>query len=229
MVMKYSHEVAGKTAEIELIESEEGGELYPLNPKDFFWEGQNEGKKHYLRKEIIQMLVKAKSLLPKGYTFFIYETFRPQEKQEAMFQEMSNLLKLKHPSLSLEELRKKVNIYVADPKGIGSGHQTGAAIDLTICDMQQNILNMGASYLEADDEKTVTDSKKISLEARKNRYLLKRVLEEVGFVNYPLEWWHFSYGEHEWAVLKETGKTLYRSIKKPNFMPFLTNYEFQRE
>ena len=127
------------------------------------------------------------------------------------------LLKMqeKHPALSLKELREKTNIYVADPDGIGSGHQTGAAIDLTICDLNKNCLDMGAKYLEADDEKTAMASKKIPLMAIKNRYLFKRVMEEAGFLNYPPEWWHFSYGEHEWAVLSGKHKTIYRAIKNP--------------
>ena len=213
--MKYSHEVAGLKADIDLIETDLSGKLYPLNPKDFFWEGQKMGQKHYLRKEVVNMLLKAKSFLPKGYTFFIYETFRSHEKQQAMFQSMLLKMQEKCPNLSLKELREKTNVYVADPDGIGSGHQTGAAIDLTICDLNKNCLDMGAKYLEADDEKTAMASKKIPLMAIKNRYLFKRVMEEAGFLNYPPEWWHFSYGEHEWAVLSGKHKTIYRAIKNP--------------
>ena len=35
--------------------------------------------------------------------------------------------------------------------------------------------------------------------ARSNRALLARVLRLVGLVNYPTEWWHWSFGDRYWA------------------------------
>ncbi len=33
-----------------------------------------------------------------------------------------------------------------------------------------------------------------------NRSLLGQVLSSVGLVNYPTEWWHWSYGDRYWAM-----------------------------
>ena len=41
--------------------------------------------------------------------------------------------------------------------------------------------------------------------ARANRELLAQVLRGVGLVNYPTEWWHWSYGDRYWALM--TGAT----------------------
>lgn len=37
--------------------------------------------------------------------------------------------------------------------------------------------------------------------AKANREILIQCLEKVGFVNYPTEWWHWSYGDCYWAFL----------------------------
>lgn len=39
----------------------------------------------------------------------------------------------------------------------------------------------------------------ISAAARRNRELLGAALSGAGLVNYPTEWWHWSYGERYWA------------------------------
>ena len=45
------------------------------------------------------------------------------------------------------------------------------------------------------------DCPDISKEAEKNRKILNNALSEVGFVNYPSEWWHYSFGDRLWAKL----------------------------
>ena len=40
---------------------------------------------------------------------------------------------------------------------------------------------------------------------RANRELLAQVLRGAGLVNYPTEWWHWSYGDRYWALM--TGAT----------------------
>ena len=36
--------------------------------------------------------------------------------------------------------------------------------------------------------------------ARRNRRAMSAALASAGLVNYPTEWWHWSYGEPGWAV-----------------------------
>lgn len=38
------------------------------------------------------------------------------------------------------------------------------------------------------------------------------VLEAVGFVNYPTEYWHWSYGDRYWAYHKQKSNALYTSV-----------------
>jgi D-alanyl-D-alanine dipeptidase len=38
------------------------------------------------------------------------------------------------------------------------------------------------------------------------------VLSPHGLVNYPTEWWHWSFGDRYWALLSETGAALYGPV-----------------
>jgi hypothetical protein len=67
-----------------------------------------------------------------------------------------------------------------------SGHTRGSTIDLTIAG-----LDMGTTY-DFFDELAHTANPNVSAEARRNRLLLKSVMEKFGFRGYEYEWWHFT-------------------------------------
>jgi D-alanyl-D-alanine dipeptidase len=46
-----------------------------------------------------------------------------------------------------------------------------------------------------------TSAQGISGKAIRNRGLLIDAMRTAGFVNYPTEWWHWSYGDRYWAYL----------------------------
>ncbi|MFD5872050.1 M15 family metallopeptidase [Streptomyces sp. NPDC060322] len=50
-----------------------------------------------------------------------------------------------------------------------------------------------------------------SMEARTNRKLLGDVLTATGLVNYPTEWWHWSFGDRYWALITGVTSALYGS------------------
>lgn len=88
------------------------------------------------------------------------------------------------------------------------GHQTGGAIDCTLCSSDGQLLDMGTHYLEFTD-KTKTNSSSLSKEQKRNRDLLCDAMKNAGFVNYPNEWWHFSYGDKMWAAYKHRRVAIY--------------------
>ena len=45
-----------------------------------------------------------------------------------------------------------------------------------------------------------TEAAGISAAARANREILGAALTDAGLVNYPTEWWHWSYGDRYWAL-----------------------------
>ncbi len=50
------------------------------------------------------------------------------------------------------------------------------------------------------------------LKRRNNRRLLYKIMNSVGFLNYPGEWWHFSYGDQEWAANKKQNAALFGEV-----------------
>ena len=44
------------------------------------------------------------------------------------------------------------------------------------------------------------------------RRILAEIMNKVGFVQHPNEWWHFSYGDQLWAWLKKVDVAYYGTI-----------------
>ena len=94
-------------------------------------------------------------------------------------------------------------------------HATGGAIDVYLINDKGDPINMGIhpkDWMEDDDGSiSLTASQKISAEAQKNRKIMSKVLSAVGFVNYPTEYWHWSYGDRYWAYHKNESHAIYGS------------------
>lgn len=82
--------------------------------------------------------------------------------------------------------------YAANPAK-GSGHNRGAAVDLTITDLKTGKeLEMPTGY---DDfsEKAHHSYKDLPSNVLANRQLLRSIMEKHGFVALETEWWHYSW------------------------------------
>jgi D-alanyl-D-alanine dipeptidase len=106
--------------------------------------------------------------------------------------------------------------WIANPYTHGSGHQTGAAVDLTLVEIDESgsevrELDMGTKMQEFN-ARTLTQNPLVTADQRENRELLLKAMEDAGFVNYPEEWWHFSYGERLWAELTGASETKYAAL-----------------
>ena len=66
---------------------------------------------------------------------------------------------------------------------------------------------------DLDGSLSQTNSTKISKDAQKYRLIMNRALQEVGFINYPTEYWHWSYGDRYWAYHAGNKFALYDSVK----------------
>lgn len=138
----------------------------------------------------------ADKLAQQGLSLAIYELYRSREKQNQMRQVQRDDLLRQNPDISEQELLFQLNKRVSKE---GGGHQTGGAVDLTICDSTGVPLDMGTAYSEFNTS-TPTFSKTLTPEQKRNRTLLVSTMREAGFANYPLEWWHYSYGDTLWAA-----------------------------
>ena len=83
--------------------------------------------------------------------------------------------------------------------------------DLTLCDKNGNELDMGTKWKE-HTPKIYTYHNELTLEQYRNRSILIGAMLSAGFINYFEEWWHYSWGELEWALMTRVGKTKFLKL-----------------
>ena len=144
-------------------------------------------KNCYLQKEIAEKLVKAQKLLKEKFPFYsliIYDAVRPLSIQKMMWDEVQVPEKLKDK-------------YVSDPT-IGSLHNYGCAIDLSIVNEEGWAMDMGTPYDYFGElahpiaEQRMLKEYKLSWRQFENRKLLREVMAQAGFTGITTEWWHFN-------------------------------------
>ena len=182
------------------------------NKNLFFSDKLQNREKVFLRKTVYEKLCDAQKYLPLNYYFKIYSAYRPIEEQQKLWNAKYLKFQTEHPDLSAEELTKLVKRVCADPRFGFGGHQTGGAVDIALCNDKGIDYSMGTKHSEVN-EKTKTKSKFITKEEEKNRRILSGAMLKVGFVNYPQEWWHFSYGDRMWAAYKNKNNCVYGLVK----------------
>lgn len=175
-----------------------------------------------VRKTIYRKLCSAQNNLPNGWKFRLYEGLRSLHVQELLFKQQIESLKTQRSYDNHEHLFKEACRLISPITNLDGTpnippHSTGSAIDIELIDAHGNLVNMGMTikdWLIVDPGLCETNSKLISNEAKHNRAILLEIMEDHGFVNYPREWWHFSYGDRLWAYLTENTYALYGSIVK---------------
>jgi len=176
---------------------------------------KKEGKKSredacFVRKSVADRMNQAQSFLPKGYKLLLRCGYRSLLTQKRRYNWMYKRLEKRYPEWNKEKLRDETSKCVAPPD-IVPPHSTGGAVDVSIIGPNGKQLDMGEK-LGAFNEKTYTFSDKISKTAKKNRKLLILVMTKAGFINYPTEWWHWSYGDRYWAAALKKKHSIYNSV-----------------
>jgi D-alanyl-D-alanine dipeptidase len=197
---------------IKLVGDQSNPEVVEISSNDGFFLNDKFTSDFRTRKSIYKMMQAAQKHLPDNYHFMIYEAYRPLARQVELWGKASAYLKEEYPELEGQQLRDLIETFVADPhNGIGSGHQACCAIDISLCDKTGKAYDMGSQCQEICEEAN-TASQNINEEARKNRDILVGALETEGFINYASEWWHFSYGDHQWAYLTNQTEAFFGPI-----------------
>lgn len=81
--------------------------------------------------------------------------------------------------------------YAANPAK-GSGHNRGAAIDLTLYNLETGIELPMPTPFDDFTEKAHNNYMNLDSSVLANRKILKDVMVKYGFVPLPTEWWHYS-------------------------------------
>jgi len=168
------------------------------------------GAQLHLRRGVLDRLLEAEALLPDGLRLLFVEGYRPPALQRRYFEGYGDVLRTANPNWSADRIRSAASRYVSPPEI--APHTAGAAVDLTLADADGRELDLGTA-MNADpgqsDGACYTDADNITAEARANRAVLGEVLGAVGLVNYPTEWWHWSYGDRYWALAAGAPAALY--------------------
>ncbi|MCT9932888.1 M15 family metallopeptidase [Planotetraspora sp. A-T 1434] len=172
-----------------------------------------EGAYAHLREGVLARLEDAQSRLPGGCHIVVVEGYRPISLQSRYFEEYKAELGALYPEMSAGELHSAASRYVS-PVEVAP-HTAGAAVDLTLCDDDGTELDMGTAVNdnpEQSDGACYTAAPNISADARQNRKVLGVALEAAGLVNYPTEWWHWSYGDRYWAMTRRARAAIYGPV-----------------
>ncbi|MEU0057218.1 M15 family metallopeptidase [Streptomyces sp. NPDC006334] len=161
-----------------------------------------DGSYAHVRADVLRRLLLAQGALPPGVCLLLVEGFRPPALQRSYFDAYSATLRHAHPDASPARIRELASAYISPPEV--APHVSGGAVDLTLCTEDGRELPLGTEVNATPEESEGgcrTAATNIGAEAQANRLLLHRAMTTAGFVNYPTEWWHWSYGDRYWALL----------------------------
>jgi D-alanyl-D-alanine dipeptidase len=166
-----------------------------------------------VRAGLAARLHAAEASLPLGIRLRVVEGHRSVEAQRAIIASYSTEIRAARPGVDGDELRRLISRYVA-PLEVAP-HVAGAAVDLTLVDACGDELDLGTAIdatPEESDGRCYFAADGIGADARAHRELLARVLTAQGFVNYPTEWWHWSFGDRYWALVTGAAHAVYGPV-----------------
>lgn len=138
----------------------------------------------FLRKKAALALLQAHQEFKElGYRLKIWDAYRPHAVQFKMWKIIPN------------------DRYVGNP-ALGSVHNRGVAIDVTLVDQKGKELDMGTAFDHFGVEAHISNQN-LSPEVLENRKRLRDILGKHGFAPIESEWWHYNY------------QTLYPILDKP--------------
>ncbi|MCF6403642.1 M15 family metallopeptidase [Chitinophaga filiformis] len=114
----------------------------------------------------------------KGLGLLVFDGYRPYSVTEMMWEIVPD------------------DRYAADPH-VGSGHNRGVAVDLTIVDLRTGKPVLMPTGYDDFTVKAHHDYAEPDSTIAANRALLRSTMERYGFVPLPTEWWHYYLKEHK--------------------------------
>jgi len=166
----------------------------------------------WARASAAARLYRAVAALPEEYQLIVVDAYRTVEYQQSRWAARVAEISARMPGAPIERIEGEARRFTARPRKGGSGHQAGAAFDVTLADSVGTELDMGCPIKVASAVSS-TRYRDVSRDVRHRRELLRSVMVEAGFVNYPLEWWHFSYGDRMWAAYTRRAQALFEIVE----------------
>lgn len=163
-----------------------------------------------LRAGVLQRLLAAQETLPDGLRLQIVEGYRPPALQRRYFEGYADRLRATHPDWDAGRIHRAASRFVSPPEI--APHSAGGAVDLTLVTAEGKEVDMGTPIDASPEESNgacYTGAPDLTPAARAHRRVLNSALHAAGLVNYPTEWWHWSYGDRYWALATGADHALY--------------------
>jgi D-alanyl-D-alanine dipeptidase len=184
---------------------------------------EGSGRKFFLRRGLIgRFLDVARAMNDRGWALHVEDAYRTTAMQRGLwlvpstFQTVLKRVRWELGSSAPDEqlfFRRLASLVAACPR-IG-GHLAGAAIDVGVFrrasekgprgGKRGEELDRGGAYLDLS-EITPMASPFLSPEARANRQAITEVFQRAGLAAYPYEFWHYSLGDVQEALIHRTGR-----------------------
>ncbi|MFA5180615.1 MAG: PLP-dependent transferase [Syntrophales bacterium] len=166
------------------------------------------------RLEEAKRNLKNNKIIPNA-EILIWDAYRTKEVQRKIFSQYQEDIRNNFPTINKVDLYRKTCEFVSSPEMVFP-HGTGGAVDVTL------IVDGHMAYMGSDFDEFVPESAAdwfrqrmpktpSEVEAARNREVLRKAMEDAGFVGIESEYWHFEFGTQTWAI-KTGNKPLLTSV-----------------
>lgn len=176
------------------------------------------GKKILVRKPVKNKLISASkeiTKLNKNWRLFVTYGYRAPTIQTKYF--LKNLIDI---SNKLTKVPSPLDLYEAVHRQVAipevAGHPTGGAVDVCLINTKNKLINCGSKIYDLQDISRYTFINLKNKNTKKARFTLRKAMLNQGFAPFDGEWWHFSYGDKEWATYYKKPTALYSQVSLNN-------------
>lgn len=182
-----------------------------------------------VRRTLAKKLARINKYLKEEYRLKLKVVYgyRHPEIQMRYFQDNRSVLAKKFNNLNDTELNALTHNLIAIPEI--AGHPVGGAVDLTLVDINDVECDMGTRIADfSDSDRIRTFCRNITDDQLMNRRILLEAMTNENFAPFYGEWWHFSYGDREWAAFYGKASAIYGTvdlapIEKPDTISLITS------
>ncbi|WP_312112992.1 M15 family metallopeptidase [Brevibacillus reuszeri] len=170
------------------------------------------GDSIYVRSRVVEMLISARTALKRTFPdhdLAVVCGYRHPDVQEKAYFEYQAEVKAANPELEGEELKEAAHRFVAVPEV--AGHPTGGAVDVLLITADGEEVSLGPEDEISRDH--YVHSPFIEKDVWHKRQILRHCMLQAGFAPTDSEWWHFAYGDKEWAKYYNQPAALFEQIR----------------
>ncbi len=166
-----------------------------------------------IRESLVDKLNRVQSRLKQQHSnvqLLVVEGYRSSEYQERYYLQELFLQSRANPEFNFDQMLEHIHQFVALPSV--AGHPTGGAVDLTLA-LNGSEISMGAAIADFScPEMLPTFSASVAAEQAYWRLMLHDVMLAESFAPFYGEWWHYSFGDREWAAFYDLPEALYAPL-----------------